>query len=217
VKEYPGIDYGFRPQDYWLDRDILQTLIRDVKGAHRRKIIKAYYEAGNYQELDETFSKSSLSEEERQQLASIHPTFMGGEYLPDYQRNETEIARVELKSTLADVISIRARMDDDATIEYSVADEHGGTFKLWNEWSDNPFTLSELIEFIDRTDLEGISYSGLSLSFNNSNAEGILDKEELVDFTTISSDIYTDLERHYGNVFTEWAELELAEESQASA
>ena len=63
MKQFPGIDYDFRPEDYWLDKDVLHALVRNVKGAHRRKIIKAYYEAGNYQELDETFSKTTLSEE----------------------------------------------------------------------------------------------------------------------------------------------------------
>jgi hypothetical protein len=213
VKEYPGIDYGFRPQSYWLDRDVLQALLRNVKGAERRKMIKSYYKNGNFQELEESFSKISLSDEERFRLASIHPMFMGGEYLPDYERDETEIARIELNSTMADVISIRACLDEGETIEYSVVDEHDGKFNLWTEWSDKPFSLSELVEFIDRTELEGSSYSGLSLSFNNSNAE-CMDKENLVGFTTISSEIYPDLEDHYGKVFTEWAGVEVLEETR---
>ncbi len=211
MKEYPGIDYGFRPQSYWLDRDVLQALLRNIKGAERRKMIKSYYKNGNFQELEESFSKISLSDEERFRLASIHPMFMGGEYLPDYERDETEIARIELNSTMADVISIRACIDEGETIEYSVVDEHDGKFNLWTEWSDKPFSLSELVDFIDRTELEGSSYSGLSLSFNNSNAE-CMDKEDLVGFTTISSEIYPDLEDHYGKVFTEWAGVEVLEE-----
>tara|TARA_B100000959_G_scaffold250154_1_gene278410 strand:- start:825 stop:1469 length:645 start_codon:yes stop_codon:yes gene_type:complete len=213
VKEYPGIDYGFRPQSYWLDRDVLQALLRNIKGAERRKMIKSYYKNGNFQELEESFSKISLSDEERFRLASIHPMFMGGEYLPDYERDETEIARIELNSTMADVISIRACLDEGETIEYSVVDEHDGKFNLWTEWSDKPFSLSELVDFIDRTELEGSSYSGLSLSFNNSNAE-CMDKEDLVGFTTISSEIYPDLEDHYGKVFTEWAGVEVLEETR---
>ncbi len=213
MKEYPGIDYGFRPQSYWLDRDVLQALLRNIKGAERRKMIKSYYKNGNFQELEESFSKISLSDEERFRLASIHPMFMGGEYLPDYERDETEIARIELNSTMADVISIRACLDEGETIEYSVVDEHDGNFNLWTEWSDKPFSLSELVDFIDRTELEGSSYSGLSLSFNNSNAE-CMDKEDLVGFTTISSEIYPDLEDHYGKVFTEWAGVEVLEETR---
>ncbi len=212
MKKYPGIDYSFRPKSYWLDMEVLQALLRNVKGAERRKMIKAYYEAGNFQELEESFSKVSLSDEERFRLASIHPMFMGGEYLPDYGTDETEIARIELKSVTADVISIRARLEDD-TIHYSVVDEYEGKFTLETESGDDPFSLAELIQFIDGTELEGSSYSGLSLSFNNSNAEG-MDKEDLVGFTTISSEIYPDLEDHYGKVFTEWAGVEVLEETR---
>jgi len=207
MKQFPGIDYDFRPEDYWLDKDVLHALVRNVKGAHRRKIIKAYYEAGNYQELDETFSKTTLSEEERQHLARLHPTFMGGEYLPDYGANETEIARIELKSTLADVISIRAQLDEDQTIKYSIVDEHTEEFKLWTEWSAEPFTLGELIEFIDNSETAESSWGGLSLCFNNSNAEH-MDREDLVDFTTISSEIYPELQTHYSEVFSEWAKAD---------
>ena len=211
MKKYAGIDYSFRPESYWVDKEVLQALLRNVKGAERRKMIKAYYEAGNFQELEDSFSKASLSDEERFRLASIHPMFMGGEYLPDYARDETEIARIELKSVTADVVSIRARLEDD-TIHYSVVDEYEGKFSLETESGDDPFSLAELIQFIDGTELEGSSYSGLSLSFNNSNAEG-MDKEDLVGFTTISSEIYPDLEDHYGKVFTEWAGVEVLEET----
>ena len=91
MKEYPGIDYSFRPKCYWADTEVLQALLRNVKGAERRKMIKAYYESGNYQELEDSFSKASLSDEERFRLASIHPMFMGGEYLPDYERTRRKL------------------------------------------------------------------------------------------------------------------------------
>ena len=93
-----------------------------------------------------------------------------------------------------------------------MVDEYEGKFTLETESGDDPFSLAELIQFIDGTELEGSSYSGLSLSFNNSNAEG-MDKEDLVGFTTISSEIYPDLEDHYGKVFTEWAGVEVLEET----
>ena len=101
MKRYRGIKYSFRPKSYWGEDNVLQALLRDVKGAERRKMIKAYYEEGNFQELEEAFTKASLSDEERFRLASIHPMFMGGEYLPDCNSGETEIARVTLRSTTA--------------------------------------------------------------------------------------------------------------------
>ena len=107
MKKYTGINYSYRPDNYWYDETVLQSILRDVKGTQRRKMIKDYYERGLFQELEETLTKTSLTDEERKRMASIHPMFMGGEYLPEYIKDETEIARIELRSTLADVISIR--------------------------------------------------------------------------------------------------------------
>ena len=176
-------------------------------------MIKAYYEGGNFQELEESFTKASLSDEERFRLASIHPMFMGGEYLPDCNSNETEIARVTLRSTTQDVISIRAK-GEDGELHYSVADEYDDhEFSLWTDSSLKPFTLKELIEFLDNSS-QGLGYpGGLSLSYNNSNADSGLDRESLEDFTTISSEIYPQLEKHYDRVFADWVAEEKEEVS----
>ena len=212
MKRYRGIKYSFRPKSYWDEDNVLQALLRDVKGAERRKMIKAYYEGGNFQELEESFTKASLSDEERYRLASIHPMFMGGEYLPDCNSNETEIARVTLRSTMQDVISIRAK-EEDGELHYSVADEYDDhEFRLWRDSSLEPFSLKELIEFLDKSS-QGIGYpGGLSLSYNNSNADSGLDRESLEDFTTISSEIYSQLEEHYDRVFADWVAEEQEEE-----
>ena len=212
MKRYRGIKYSFRPKSYWDEDNVLQALLRDVKGAERRKMIKAYYDQGNFQELEESFTKASLSDEERYRLASIHPMFMGGEYLPDCNSNETEIARVTLRSTMQDVISIRAK-EEDGELHYSVADEYDDhEFSLWTDSSLKPFTLKELIEFLDNSS-QGLGYpGGLSLSYNNSNADSGLDRESLEGFTTISSEIYPQLEKHYDRVFADWVAEEQVEE-----
>ena len=213
MKRYRGIKYSFRPKSYWGEDNVLQALLRDVKGAERRKMIKAYYEGGNFQELEESFTKASLSDEERFRLASIHPMFMGGEYLPDCNSNETEIARVTLRSTTQDVISIRAK-EEDGELHYSVADEYDEhEFSLWPDSSLKPFTLKELIEFLNNSS-QGLGYpGGLSLSYNNSNADSGLDRESLEGFTTISSEIYPQLEKHYDRVFADWVAEEKEEVS----
>ena len=78
MKKYPNIDYSYQPKSYWDEDSVLQTILRDVKGAERRKMIKAYYEDGNFQELDSVFMQSSLTNDERKHLGAIHPMFMGG-------------------------------------------------------------------------------------------------------------------------------------------
>ena len=145
-------------------------------------------------------------------MASIHPTFMGGEYLPEYIKDETEIARIELRSTLADVISIRAKTEE-GILTYSVVDEYDESeFELPIDLSVEPFSLQELIEFID-----GVGFSGsigIATCHNESNAEH-MDREELADFTTVNSDIYHELESHYDQVFAQWVNAEVEEEKKA--
>ncbi len=202
MKTYPGIDYDFQPVSYWDYENVLQVILRDVKGAARRKMIKDYLIAGRFQELDDKLLETKLSNETRDKLSAIHPMFMGGEYLPDYSVGETEIARIELKSTTFDVISIRAAAEEKG-IRYSVMDEYGFDFKLYKETSKKPFTLAELIEFIDNIDND-YGYAGdFALSYNYSQANYMMPRE-LLDFTSIESDIYGQLKEHYDHVFVYW-------------
>ena len=69
--------------------------------------------------------------------------------------------------------------------------------------SINTFTLDELIIFIDYSEQVGGWSGGLSLSYNNANAES-LPREQLRNFTKITSDIYPQLEEHYENLFCDW-------------
>src|ERR1022692_2397225 len=127
MKKYPNIDYIQRPQSYWYDQDVLATLLRNVKGTQRRRMITDYWKQGRLPELEEELLKDTLSEEARVQLGKIHPSFMGGEYLPDYLDTEVEIARIELASTTSDVISIRAARDPQG-IRYRIVQEYDFEF-----------------------------------------------------------------------------------------
>jgi hypothetical protein len=139
---------------------------------------------------------------------------MGGEYLPDYRRDEIEIARIELQSTTSDVISIRAR-PRGRRIEYSVCDEYQVEYRLPQKTSRQPFSLRELICFLDsvehpEADPEWKRF-GFVLSFNQTSLECGADLETLEDFTGVSSDFYPGLGQHYAKVFDEWYQARLAE------
>lgn len=58
--------------------------------------------------------------------SKFHPSFVGGEYLPDYKANEVQIARIELQSTTTDVISIRAGGDMPVQQHQRVMPSKGG-------------------------------------------------------------------------------------------
>src|SRR4029077_15963169 len=174
-KFYSAINYDLRPESYWNPaRSPLEAVLRNVKGRNRRKMIRDYHSNGLLPALSDNLLRDTLDEDTRRGLDLIHPSFMGGEYLPNYRRDEVEIARIELQSTTSDVISIRAR-PRGRRIEYSVCDEYESEFKLPQKTSSHPFSLQELICFLDHVEeFKGeASWNrfGFILSFNQCNLE----------------------------------------------
>jgi hypothetical protein len=159
-------------------------------------------EKGTLDELPKELLKNTLCAEARDSFGRIDPACVGGEYLPDYGLGETEIARLELRSMTADVISFRARCDA-VLIHYSIVDEYGTEFELQRKRSRKPLTLAELVRFIDGGCHPDLA-AGLALGYNEMNNGG--DRESLRDFTKVSSDVYNRLEEPYEHVFEEWAE-----------
>jgi hypothetical protein len=203
MKEYSGIDYAFRPQSYWDDLDPLSAILKNVTGENRRRMITDYWNAGRLEELDPKILQSEPDEDTRDRLGRIHPSFLGGEFLPGYRFGEVEIARICLQSTTSDVISIRARPLSEG-IAYRVEDEYETVFKLGPPQTQRPLSLTELIETIDGGSIQDWdSTVGLALVYNEMNAQST-DFENLRQFTRISSCAYRQLDAHYENVFEEW-------------
>jgi hypothetical protein len=213
---YVGINYDFRPESYWAAaNNPLEAALRNVKGRNRREMIRDYHQAGILEQLHENLLADTLDDERRVSLGQIHPSFMGGEYLPNYHRSEVEIARIELESTTCDVISLRAR-PVGSRIKYRLVDEYESEFRLPQRTSSRPFSLSELIRFLDSVEQIGNgepswSQFGFVLSWNQCNLECGADLETLRDFTRVSSDYYPDLASHYAQAIEEWYEARLAE------
>jgi hypothetical protein len=218
IKFYAGIDYQFRPESYWASaRNPLEAALRNVKGRNRREMIRDYHEAGVLEQLHENLLADTLDEERRRSLGQIHPSFMGGEYLPDYDRGEVEIARIELESTTSDVISLRVR-PVGSRIKYRLIDEYETEFRLPQQTSSQPFSLGELIRFLDsieQVDVNEPSWIqfGFVLSYNQGNLERGTPLETLRDFTRVISDCYPELASHYAEAIEEWYEGRLAEVS----
>jgi hypothetical protein len=63
-----------------------------------------------------------LTAEKRASWGRIDPMMLGGEFLPSLSAGETEIVRIELRSTTFDVIELRAWMRH-GRIHYRVVDE----------------------------------------------------------------------------------------------
>jgi hypothetical protein len=213
LKFYPGIDYDFRPESFWaVASNPLEAALRNVKGRQRRAMIRENLLADNLDAIPDYLLNESLDDEAGVSRGQIHPMFMGGEYLPDYGDDEVEIARIELKSTTYDVISLRARAIG-SRIKYSLVDEYETEYRLPQQASNRPFSLLELIRFLDlveQPDLTEPNWSrfGFVLSFNESCLGCGADLEDLRDFTRLDSDYYPDLGVHYSQALEEWYGLQ---------
>ena len=121
-----------------------------------------------------------------------------------------EIARICLRSTTSDVISLRARPHKTG-IAYRIADEYEGNFVLPITQSKRPLTLAELVRQFEHGWLHELEYDGgLALGYNNMNAEGC-DFEDLRNFTRITSTLYRQLEGHFECVYDDWVKESCAE------
>jgi hypothetical protein len=215
-KPYADIDYTFRPTSYWAPpSDVLEAALSNVKGRNRREMIRDYYQADRLEYLHPDLLADSLDTDARPSLSRIDRSFMGGEYLPEYKRNEVEIARVELESTTFDVISVRAR-PSGSRILYRICDEHESKYKLPQNSSSRPLSLGELIGLLNATSEVGLMNTewnrfGFVLSFNLYNLDGGSYLEELEHFTPVTSDVYPQLGKHYSRVIAEWYAAQLAE------
>lgn len=141
------IDGSYRPNDYFWAYDRGIRLASNIKGAERKALYERLLKEGDSGACDEIFMQPSLTVEQRR-MANTHPAFMGGEYLPDCNLNEVEIARITIASTTQDVTCVYAKRVSGG-IEYRVVDEYEG-MTLDDESTRRttvPLTLSELVQF----------------------------------------------------------------------
>jgi hypothetical protein len=138
------IDLSWRPDTYFWPPGLEKQLLAKVKGAALQRLI----DEGRLVEIPDFLATAGLSDDERTEIGRVHPHFMGGEYLPDQDEGEIEIARIEINSTTGDVTSVYAHQEG-STIRYRVVDEYGGeTLQETTErTSTQPLTLGELEEF----------------------------------------------------------------------
>jgi hypothetical protein len=143
------IDLDFRPPPYFWPLGLDRHLLARVKGTKRKAGLKRLIDAGRMDEVPEFLAESSLSEQDRRAIGLIHPSFMGGEYLPDIETKEVEIARIAIRSTTGDVTSVYARRGA-GRIRYRVVDEYEGETLIGctKRTSTKPLTLGAVYRLI---------------------------------------------------------------------
>ncbi len=146
--EKSELDLSYRPESYFWPITHETHLIAAIKGERRRNIIRAAFDSNTVTPLDEHYAAPVLHEQDRRALGRLHPSFMGGEYLPNRQETEVEIARINIDSTTSDVTSVYAKAGK-SQIYYRVVDEYNGDTlsDKRTRTSKRPLTLAELVEF----------------------------------------------------------------------
>jgi len=211
-------DFEFRPESYWESAD---AIFANVKGEWRRKKIRRAVEDGSVDEVPPEVFADSLDDKIRRKTGAIHPSMMGGEYLPDYLPAEIEVARISLRSTTGDVIALRARpektgiafrwsdeYEDDGKEPFYVIGRHG--------YSENPLSLGELIELFKSTkcpDYQHRPNSNIIQMFRDDQWDEWdgCSAEEAAEFSSVSSEFYPELERWYTADTKRWYQEETRE------
>jgi len=200
VPAIPGIDLTFRPRTYLGPIPAETHVLAHVTGHERREFVRAQLASdGNDPMLD---ALAGLFASDRETLGRVHPALMGGEYLPPFLDDETEIARISLASTTADQISVRAQRLADG-IAYRVVDEYGDMvdYVCRPARSELPLMLGELVALIDGAAPDG----GAALAFLYLNAAADpASAPTLRNFVRVSSEFYPQLAGYYDRRIEAW-------------
>ena len=142
-----AIDLAYRPESYFWAYDNNIKLASDIKGAERKAMYERALKSGDIHLANAIISEPELTHEQRKAQSGIHPAWMGGEYLPNREAQEVEIARITIASTTQDVTCVYAKRGA-SRIHYRVVDEYESmTLDESTRTSIRPLTLIELFDF----------------------------------------------------------------------
>ena len=199
-------DLSYRPDTYWPESLDREQLLARIQGEARRDIVRQTLDEGDISDLDPVLAAEELDEENRRGWGLIHPSLMGGEYLPSLGAEDVEIARISLASVTSDQISIRAS-NTGGQIRYSVCDEYETAHDLAFTYSEHPLRLGELVKLIDGSGhSEGRLGGGLLVCQWEYMLESHSDLEYCTAFAWIESAWYPELAAYYDQVASEWQE-----------
>ncbi|MDA1327188.1 MAG: hypothetical protein O3C34_20910 [Proteobacteria bacterium] len=194
----PKINLAFRPKGYFWPLDLKTHVVSSIKGAERKALVEKLFAEGREAEIHPEILQPALTDELRKFSGAIHPSLMGGEYLPDRETEEVEIARITIASTTQDVTCVYAGRGKDR-IGYRVVDEYDGdTLSGEADCSSKlPLTLGELTTyFLTAWDLLAV----LDMNFEG---EGY-PRESVYGFFEATSEFYPDFGKLVRHRVEEW-------------
>ena len=130
---------------------------------------------------------------------------MGGEYLPDHEPGEVEIARLTMASVTQDVYSVRARREG-GLIHYRIVDEYAMEWSWSPESSEYPLTMRELAELIDNAELYGEGPPDFTDTFQDGQLNQGMEPEQAARWVTVTSEFYPELHGFYEDKADAWLE-----------
>ena len=192
-------DNSFVPASYWTNLSVGQTIVHSIRGVARRESAEKALEEGTLEELPDFVLQDRLTDRQRLSLSRIHPSLMGGEYLPDHRPGEVTIASICYDGSVCrDVDEIRASLrggyrwvgeswegrdieEDNWTPDVEEGDAEDA---LPPENFCDPVSQDTLADWIIERILEIL---------NDNHYNGGVDWEDLRGFASVSSDHYPTL------------------------
>ncbi|MCG7932567.1 MAG: hypothetical protein N0E44_21335 [Candidatus Thiodiazotropha lotti] len=193
-----GIDLDYRPSSYFWPHDLDKHLLTSIKGDLRREFVREKLEENSLDSVSQELLHSELTESEKHLAGRFHPAFMGGEYLPEVEAREIEIARVSIASTTHDVTVVRA-CKTGQIIHYRVVDEYDGDTLSSNTecTSEKPLSLGELEAFFNGA---WPLFDVLDMNFEHVD----YDLDSMLNFVMPSSEFYPNFSTLYINRIIAW-------------
>lgn len=183
-----SFDLDYRPRTYFWPLGLKPHPLSSTKGANRRSLIARVLADDPDAYIPPMLLQPKLPDTLRQHFGAMHPSGMGGEYLPDLTTQEVEIARITIASTTQDVTCVYARRAGE-TIALRVVDEYdGGTLSSKRGRKvREPLSLDEFTKFfLRRWNLFDVLQMNFDGEWHRS--------EEILRFFWASSDFYPEFD-----------------------
>lgn len=144
-----GLNPEFRPKAYFGPQKLEEHLLSNVPGGVVRNRMREMISTGQEREAQELIDEVvNDGGEIATYLESIHPMFMGGNYLPGREHGEVEIGRITIESTTYDVTSVYAGRAN-GKIRIRVVDEYDGDTLVTHPEMETevPLTMEDFADF----------------------------------------------------------------------